>query len=128
MGSLGFDEMLVVVLVAILVFGKDLPSVARRVGGWYAKLRRHVADVKDEFQRQIPTDDLDLTRAMHVPVGTAPEPRLPGPDPSDPEYSGTGNGKDDAAAPPSSEPATGSTPPDSPPRSDGGGAPPAPSA
>jgi Tat protein translocase TatB subunit len=91
MGSFGFDEMLVVAIVAIVVYGKDLPQMARKVGRWYGKLKRQMTDMKDEIVRQIP--DEDEYRAP--PASSDPEPGhgppspsadLPGPDPTDPEY------------------------------------------
>ena len=94
MGSFGFDEMLVVAIVAIVVFGKDLPQMARKVGRWYGKLKRQMTDMRDDIVRQIPEDpEPDEFRAP--PGGSDPDPGhgapspsagLPGPDPSDPEY------------------------------------------
>jgi Tat protein translocase TatB subunit len=91
MGSIGFEEMLVVGIVAIIAFGKDLPQFARKVGRWYGKIKRQLSDMKEEIVRQIP--DEDEFRAP--PGGSDPDPGhggpspsagLPGPDPSDPEY------------------------------------------
>ncbi|MBI4565204.1 MAG: hypothetical protein HY716_10975 [Planctomycetes bacterium] len=81
MGSIGFDEMLIVAIVAIIAFGKDLPAVMRRVGRWYSKILRQFNDMKEEIARQIP--DEDLLDDSPPPSSSA---RLPGPDPSDPEY------------------------------------------
>ncbi len=153
MGSLGFEEMLVVIIVAIIVFGKDLPSVARKVGTWYTKVKRQVSDIKDEIQRQIPDIDEETKSESpkDAPLGSTPSAGLPGPDPGDPEYKGdtgpkafdpskpTGNGNGDAkpeaatgaSAPtsiggpaPSPVEATESKPPDSPPPGADAAAPP----
>jgi Tat protein translocase TatB subunit len=97
MGSFGFEEMLVVAIVAIVIYGRDLPQMARKVGRWYGKFKRQISDMKDEIVRQIPeVPDEDEYRAP--PGGSAPDPPghqppspspgLPGPDPSDPEYRG----------------------------------------
>jgi len=90
MGSLGFDELMVVVVIAIIVFGKDLPSVARKVGQWYSKVKRHVSDLKDELQRQAPDLDapIDEQKTYEPPPGSTPSAALPGPEPGDPEYKG----------------------------------------
>jgi len=93
MGSLGFDELLVVIVVAILVFGKNLPQVARKVGQYYARFKRHISDLKDDFQRQVPdieeeTSPPPAPPAPEPPLGTTPSANLPGPDPGDPEYRG----------------------------------------
>jgi sec-independent protein translocase protein TatA len=87
MGSIGFEEMLVVAIVAILIYGKQLPGIARKVGQGYSRLKRQVSDMKDEIRRQIPDEDV-----LNPPEGSSPpdppghNPPLPGPDPSDPEY------------------------------------------
>lgn len=59
MGDIGFSEIIVIAIVAILAFGKDLPSVARKAGRLLNKARRYVTDVKEEVRRQIPLDDFD---------------------------------------------------------------------
>jgi sec-independent protein translocase protein TatB len=60
MGDIGFSEMLVILVVAILAFGKDLPQVVRKVGRFVGKARRYLLDIKDEVQRQIPVEDFDV--------------------------------------------------------------------
>ena len=93
MGSFGFEEMVVVAIVAIVVYGKDLPQMARKVGRWYGKLKRQLSDMKDEIVRQIP-EDIDEDEYRAPPASSDPDPGhgpspsagLPGPDPSDPEY------------------------------------------
>lgn len=57
MGDIGFSEILLIGVIAILVYGKDLPSVTRKVGRYYMKIRRYLADMKDEIARQIPEDE-----------------------------------------------------------------------
>ncbi|HTF56312.1 MAG TPA: twin-arginine translocase TatA/TatE family subunit [Planctomycetota bacterium] len=94
MGSIGFEEMLIVAIVAIVIYGRDLPSIARKAGRWYGKLKRQVTDMKDEIVRQIPDDDdfkAPPSSSEPDPPGHAPpspSAGLPGPDPSDPEYKG----------------------------------------
>ena len=46
--NLGFSELLIVLVVAILVFGKRLPEVAAQAGTQLGKLRRSLQDVKNE--------------------------------------------------------------------------------
>jgi Sec-independent protein translocase protein TatA len=153
MGSLGFDELLVVILVAIIVFGKNLPQVARKVGQYYARFKRHISDLKDDFQRQMPDIEEDVKAPEPPPaapdppppLGTTPSANLPGPDPGDPEYRGqdvekkppefdpakppsppNGNGHTEGSSSPA--PASESKPPDSPPPSGGAASPPTPAA
>jgi TatA/E family protein of Tat protein translocase len=46
--NLGFSELLVVLVVAILFFGKRLPEVASQAGMQIAKFRRSLQDIKNE--------------------------------------------------------------------------------
>ena len=48
-GSLGFQEMIVIGVVAVLLFGKRLPDVARSLGGSYQQFRRGLQDLQGEF-------------------------------------------------------------------------------
>ena len=58
MGEFGFSEMVLIVIVAIVIYGKDLPQAARKLAQMYTKLRRQLTDIKDEIQRQIPVDEI----------------------------------------------------------------------
>lgn len=59
MFDIGFTEMMLIAVVALLVIGpKDLPKVARRVGEWMGKLRRYVEDVKSDINRQVELEEL----------------------------------------------------------------------
>jgi sec-independent protein translocase protein TatB len=75
MFDVGFSELLVIALVALIVLGpKRLPEVARAAGRWMAKIRRFVSDVKQDFDREMRNaeltelhqlkQDLDETRRM----------------------------------------------------------------
>ena len=96
MGSIGFEEMVLILVVAILVYGKELPKVARKVGRWYSNLKRQMSDIKDEISRQIPDEDdfmappgespPDPPGHAPPPLGSTPSADLPGPDAGDPEY------------------------------------------
>jgi sec-independent protein translocase protein TatB len=59
MFDIGFSELLVIGLVALIVLGpKRLPEVARAAGRWTAKIRRFVADVKQDFDRELRNAEL----------------------------------------------------------------------
>lgn len=59
MFDVGFSELVVIGLVALIVLGpKRLPEVARAAGRWTAKIRRFVADVKQDFDRELHNADL----------------------------------------------------------------------
>jgi sec-independent protein translocase protein TatB len=60
--SLGFNEILVLGVIALLVFGpKDLPLMLRKLGQWTAKLRGMAQEFRtgfDELARQAELDEL----------------------------------------------------------------------
>ena len=58
MGDIGFMELVAIVIIAILLYGKDLPQAARKLAGMYSRFRRHLTDIKDEIQRSIPEDEV----------------------------------------------------------------------
>jgi sec-independent protein translocase protein TatB len=59
MFDVGFSELLVIALVALIVLGpKRLPEVARTAGQWVGRFRRFVADVKQDLDRELQHADL----------------------------------------------------------------------
>ncbi len=48
-GGIGYQELLVIGVVAILLFGKRLPDVARTWGSSYRDFRRSLNDIKSSF-------------------------------------------------------------------------------
>jgi sec-independent protein translocase protein TatB len=59
MFDLGFSEMAVIGLVALVVLGPErLPKVARQAGHWLGKLQRYVSDVKSDINRQMELEEL----------------------------------------------------------------------
>ena len=59
MFDLGFSEILVIGLVALIVIGPErLPGVARTVGHLLGRLQRYVADVKGDIQREMQIEEL----------------------------------------------------------------------
>jgi sec-independent protein translocase protein TatA len=61
-GSIGYQELVVVGVVAILLFGKRLPDVARSWGNSYRDLRRSLNDIKSSFSM----DSYDAPRPKRV--------------------------------------------------------------
>lgn len=49
MFGLGMQEMIIVMVVAVLLFGKRLPEVARSLGASYNQFRRGLQDIQSEF-------------------------------------------------------------------------------
>ncbi len=61
MFGLGVQEMIIVGVVAVLLFGKRLPDVARSVGASYNQFRRGLQDIQSE---------LDVTRTAYHSTST----------------------------------------------------------
>jgi Sec-independent protein translocase protein TatA len=51
--SFGGPEMLLVVVIALLLFGKDLPNVMREWAHTFNEFRRHINNVKSELNEAI---------------------------------------------------------------------------
>jgi len=59
MFDVGFSELLVIALVALVVIGPErLPKVARTVGVLLGRLQRYVNDVKSDINREMQLDEL----------------------------------------------------------------------
>jgi len=62
MFDVGFSELLVIAVVALLVLGPErLPKAARFAGLWVRKARAHWNSVKAEFENELAADDLQRT-------------------------------------------------------------------
>jgi sec-independent protein translocase protein TatA len=48
MFGLSFQELLIVGIVAVLLFGKNLPDVARKFGGMYRDFRKSLDDLRSQ--------------------------------------------------------------------------------
>ena len=50
MPQIGWFEILIIVVVAILVIGpKDFPLVIRKIGTWTGSIKRYFTDIQKEF-------------------------------------------------------------------------------
>ncbi len=59
MFEVGFSEIVMVALVALLVIGPEkLPKVARMAGFWVAKSKRMVVSVKQEIHEEFQAEEL----------------------------------------------------------------------
>ena len=59
MFDVGFSELMVIALVALVVIGPErLPRVARTAGHLLGRLQRYVSDVKADINREIQLDEL----------------------------------------------------------------------
>ena len=63
MFDIGFSELLVIGVVALIVIGpQKLPRVARTAGHLLGRLQRYVADVKADINREIELEELRKMR------------------------------------------------------------------
>ncbi len=67
MFDIGAPEVLVVLVVALLVFGPDrLPEMARQAGSWIRDLRRMVANARRDLSDGIGVDPADLRKLQNL--------------------------------------------------------------
>ena len=58
MPQIGWFELLIVVLVAILVIGpKDFPIVLKKVGTWIGTTKRYFSDIQNKVNQSIDEED-----------------------------------------------------------------------
>jgi sec-independent protein translocase protein TatB len=63
MFDIGFSELMVIGVVALIVIGPErLPRVARTLGHLAGRLQRYVSDVKADINREIELEDLRKMR------------------------------------------------------------------
>jgi sec-independent protein translocase protein TatB len=65
MFDIGFSELLIIGIVALLVLGPErLPRVARTAGHLLGRLQRYVSDVKSDISREMQLDELRKLQAQ----------------------------------------------------------------
>src|SRR3954466_12130343 len=63
MFDIGFSELLVIGVVALVVIGPErLPRVARTIGHLAGRVQRYVSDVKSDINREMELEDLKKRR------------------------------------------------------------------
>ncbi len=63
MFDIGFSEILVIAVVALIVIGPErLPGVARTLGHLFGRMQRYVNDVKADIQREMELEELKKLR------------------------------------------------------------------
>lgn len=64
MFDIGFSELLLTALIALVVFGPErLPQAARTAGLWIGRFRRVLADTRREVERELGADE--IRRQLH---------------------------------------------------------------
>ena len=67
MFDIGFWELILILIVALLVVGPErLPRMARTAGLWLGKMRRLVTTVRADIQRELAAEELRQTLAKQA--------------------------------------------------------------
>jgi Sec-independent protein translocase protein TatA len=74
MEGLSFSEIILIIIIAIIIYGKDLPQAARKMANMYSKFRRQLADVREEIARQIPMEEIKDSVKIDLPDGPGGDP------------------------------------------------------
>ncbi|MBI4460411.1 MAG: TatA/E family twin arginine-targeting protein translocase [Acidobacteria bacterium] len=65
MGNIGFPELVVIFVVALLVFGpKRLPELGRSLGRGITEFRRASSDLKSSIEREIENAEQQINKAV----------------------------------------------------------------
>lgn len=51
--NIGTPELIVIVVLAIILYGKRLPEITRALGKGYQEFKNNVNNVKNDFQKQV---------------------------------------------------------------------------
>ena len=63
MFDLGFTELMIIALVALIVIGPErLPRMARTLGHLAGRMQRYVSDAKEDINREVELDELRKMR------------------------------------------------------------------
>jgi sec-independent protein translocase protein TatB len=85
MFGLGFGEIVVIAILALLLLGeKRLPEAAKTLGKTLREIRQATDDLKDQIQNELYADERKASKpALVPPVPAAPAPSAPaGPPPA----------------------------------------------
>ena len=56
-GSIGWPEMLIILIIALLIFGKRLPEVARSLGKSLNEFKKGMNETKDDIEKKMSSED-----------------------------------------------------------------------
>jgi TatA/E family protein of Tat protein translocase len=74
-GPLGFQEVLLILVLALLIFGpKKLPEIGRTIGKGMAEFRRATSDLKRSIETEVDLEERKPGLANASPLGSAARP------------------------------------------------------
>lgn len=100
--GVGATEMMIVGVLALLLFGKNLPSVARNLGKSMAELKKGVSGFQDEFRNATREAERSVVYSAPAasPPAASPPARKPSAEPARSASAGeTAGGSEDFTAP-----------------------------
>lgn len=65
-GGIGMQEMLIIGVIAVLLFGKKLPEVAKTVGGSYREFRKGLFDLQSTMNASVDSPPPKKTSSSYV--------------------------------------------------------------
>ena len=73
MFEVGFGELVLLAIVALLVFGPEkMPGLVRDAAYWIGRIRRYVAAAKADIDRELAISDLKRSLAEHAAMMQSP--------------------------------------------------------
>jgi sec-independent protein translocase protein TatA len=64
-GPVGMGELLLIILIALLLFGsRELPQVARKMGKGYRDLQRMAQNAREEMRKIIDENDVEEKKKL----------------------------------------------------------------
>ena len=63
MPQIGWFELLIIVVIAVLVIGpKDFPIVLRKMGGWISSIKKYFSEIQNSMNQITNIDNEDLNQ------------------------------------------------------------------
>lgn len=90
-GGMGYGEMLLVGFIALLLFGKKLPEVARSLGKGVTEFKKGIQGLEEEIRETTTTQYNELPHSTDTQTPQAPKFEPPTSPPTDADTASTGD-------------------------------------